>query len=241
MINKPVESFASVGEQLRAMRKRKGLSVADLEKRWGVSSNTIYKWETGTQPNNPKEYLGLLAFLRSGELESFTNVEADLENLLDYWQSNQGMPPAPVSLSLAGDEGVPIYDAEFSMGTAKSLIEARADVPIVGRLSLPEVAGCDAIIRGARGMSMSDFINEGDWVGLKKVIDMDFIFWDYPYGIVTDEIEVIKYIRRGSSNKEVVLASHNPAYSDVVLPKKKITHLFLVKVVLPFSKIKTVI
>ena len=226
--------------RLRTLRTQKGYSVADLEKAWGVPIDRIYKWEKGTKPTNPNDYIGLHAFLRTGKLESFTKTDKELDKILDFWEASKEAPRTK-KLTLVEQDGVPVYDTEFNMGTATSLVEARMDAPVIARLSIPEVIGCDAIIKGARGDSMSDFINEGDWLGIKQVQDKNFILWDYPYAVITDEFELIKYIKKGPSKKEVILVSHNPAYSDVLLPIKKITHLFLVKVVLPFSKVRTII
>lgn len=230
----------NIGARLRALRTKNGWIVADLEKAWDVSSNNIYKWEKGTKPTNPKHYLGLQAFLRTGKLESFTKIEDELESLLDLWSDlKEGSKKR--KLTLLEEVGVPVYDTEFSMGTATSLVEARMEAPVVARIAIPEVIGCDAIIKGMRGDSMSDFINEGDWLGLKLMEDKSFFLWDYPYAIITEEFELIKYVKKGPTKKEINLVSHNPAYSDVVLHTDKITHLFLIKVILPFSKIRTII
>lgn len=146
--------------------------------------------------------------------------------------------PQPGSSALT--KGVPVYDNEFSMGAVTSLFEAREDARIIAWLDLPEVIGCDAIVP-ARGDSMSDFIDARDWVGIKQIVDWEVLLWDYPYAIVTDELEVIKYVKKGKDEKSIVLVSHNKSYGDIEIPIRKIRQLFLVKVVLPFSKVKTII
>ena len=229
-----------LGAKLREIRKRKGWSVAHLEQEWGVPKDRIYKWEQGTKPTDPKDYIGLLAFIKSEKLEDFTRSNPE-KRLAVAGDLRQGTEREKAEHSLANaKEGVPVYDVEFSAGAVASFMETRGDVPVIARLLIPEVSGCDAIIR-ARGDSMDDFIRAGDWIGIKQINDLELILWDYPYAITTDELELIKYLKKGSSSKEVILSSHNKRYSDVVLLRHKIRQLFIVKVVLPFSLIKTII
>ena len=135
-------------------------------------------------------------------------------------------------------KGVPVYDVEFTAGFAASMKEARETAHPIAYLAIPEVIGCDAIVR-ARGESMCDFINPNDWVGIKQVFDFDVILWGNAYGVVTDELETFKYVRKGEKKGFITLRSHNhEQYEDMPLSIKKIDSLFLVKVVLPFSQIK---
>lgn len=49
------EKEMAVGERIRALRKREGISQTDLAQRMGVIKQTLYKYETGIVTNIPSE------------------------------------------------------------------------------------------------------------------------------------------------------------------------------------------
>ena len=49
------EQAATVGDRIRATRKREGISQTDLAQKMGVIKQTLYKYETGIVTNIPSE------------------------------------------------------------------------------------------------------------------------------------------------------------------------------------------
>lgn len=148
---------------------------------------------------------------------------------------------SPINLPIEENSlGVPVLDAEFSAGTLKSIEQVRNNAKVLAWLNIPEVRGCDYIIR-VRGDSMADVMNDRDYVGIKRIYDLDVIPPGHAYAIITDELELVKYLRKGSTEDLLLVRSHNEIYEDFELPKNKIKQLYAVRVVIPFSKIRTLI
>jgi transcriptional regulator with XRE-family HTH domain len=57
------------GEQIKKKRKSLGLSVIDLAKELNVNKENLYKWEKGTRPTDPEEYMKMESWL-TGNLEN---------------------------------------------------------------------------------------------------------------------------------------------------------------------------
>ncbi len=224
-----------IPSNLRWLRLSKDWTQEKFSEEIGIKKADLSNWETGRNLPRPEKLDRIVAYF-SITLDDLFKVDLSKKVSAD---SKQLVKEVPITITQQ-ELGVPVYDVEFSAGVAASILEARDVAPVVAYLNLPEVSGCEAIIR-ARGDSMSDFINDRDWIGIKQVTDWDVLLWDYPYAVVTDDLEVIKYVKKGTSKKNIILKSHNDRYSDVELPIEKIQKLFLVKVVLPFSQVKTII
>ena len=135
---------------------------------------------------------------------------------------------------------VPIYDVEFEAGVMSDLIEKKEQFFPIGFLDIPEVSGCDVIIR-AKGDSMANRINDRDWIGIKRLDKNKWFPMDYIYAIETEQAQIIKYVKKGSNQDQLRIVSHNGFYSDDEIPKSIIKELWSVKAILPFSKIETLI
>lgn len=134
---------------------------------------------------------------------------------------------------------VPVYDIEFTLGFRELIRDER--VAQIGNLSIPEVIGCDYVIK-ARGDSMADYINDRDWIGIKQVYDFEMIAFSHPYAVVTKEFQIVKYLSQSKKgDKFWSLKSHNKQYEDYDIPIDKVNELYIVRAILPFSKIKSVI
>lgn len=136
---------------------------------------------------------------------------------------------------------IPIYDMSFNAGIALRLKEARKHANVIALLSeqyFPELKGSETIIR-AKGDSMTGLIEDGDYLGITRVVDTSVIVFGAVYGIVTDELAIIKYLRRGINDDEYRICSENTdKYDDFLLLKSKITELYLVKCAIPAIKVK---
>jgi transcriptional regulator with XRE-family HTH domain len=140
------------------------------------------------------------------------------------------------SIQSTENKGVIVYDSYFSAGFIEMFKDG--DPTILGYLNIPEVKGSDLVIR-AKGDSMLGVINDSDWVGIKRITDLEVINYGNPYAIVTRDLQMLKYIHKSSMADNFLLKSENENHPEFDLPIKKILELYIITVVLPFSKIKT--
>jgi transcriptional regulator with XRE-family HTH domain len=205
----------------RLDKKMTQQEVADIV---GISKQSISAFEKGTIKPKDEVLDKLKKALDIPDLSPLILREPETEYVVNHVKK----------------ASVPIYDVEFSAGVMASLIENREDHYPVGYLGIPEVLGCDAIIR-AKGDSMADRINDRDWIGIKRLNKDEWFPMGYIYAIETDQAQVIKYLKKGSANDTFKIVSHNTFYEDDEIPKNLIRELWSVRVVLPFSKIETLI
>jgi transcriptional regulator with XRE-family HTH domain len=78
-------------DQIRKKRKALRLSAEDLATLIGVNKENIYKWEKGTKPSNPEDYIKLMNWLK-GTLENIP-------------KNDQEMEPSPMQLLAGLTEG----------------------------------------------------------------------------------------------------------------------------------------
>lgn len=136
---------------------------------------------------------------------------------------------------------VPVYDIEFAPGVMSSLIESGDEHYPVGYLGIPELQGCDAVIR-AKGDGMDPKINDGDWLGVKRIDNWkDWLPMGHIYAVYTDNFELVRYLEEGGSDETFTIMSHNKFYRDQEIPKSLIREVWSVKAILPFSNIETLI
>jgi len=122
---------------------------------------------------------------------------------------------------------IPIYDIEATAGD----IEWNGDMPerVNGYISLPNFRECIAFLY-IRGDSMYPMLKAGDLIGLIPVQDTGIIQFGNVYLIITnDNQRMVKSIRRGEEDMEIILRSKNKEYDDILLPVNKIRKLFMVK------------
>jgi phage repressor protein C with HTH and peptisase S24 domain len=161
-------------------------------------------------------------------LEKFANFyKVSLEILKDNKEEN---------ILITENKGVVIYDTYFSAGFVEMFKDGNPTV--LGHLNIPEVKGADFVIR-AKGDSMLGVINDSDWVGIKRITDLEVINYGNPYAIVTQDLQMLKYIYKSTVADNFLLKSENENHPEFDLPIKKILELYIITVVLPFSKIKT--
>lgn len=196
---------------VRAIRKKLGLTQLDFAKKIGVSRDTVINYEKGET-------------IPASKIEMLNNLLSDKEN-------NNHSKPEKIY-----NEGVPIYDVDFSAGFVQMFKEG---IPtVLGYLNIPEVKGSDYIVR-VKGDSMLGIMNDGDWVGIKRISDLEVINFGTPYAIVTQDLQLLKYLFKSSLPGNLLLKSENTKHPEFDLPIKKILELYIITAVLPFSKIKT--
>lgn len=64
----------ALGDDIKLKRKTAGLSAEALADLIGVSKDNLYKWEKGTKPSDPEDYLKITAWL-SGKVEFIPKKE----------------------------------------------------------------------------------------------------------------------------------------------------------------------
>lgn len=73
------QSSEPVGKRLKTKRQRYKLSAQQVASIIDVSKENIYKWEKGTTPRDPEEYMRLMEFLNEenvpSKLEAFTTMQ----------------------------------------------------------------------------------------------------------------------------------------------------------------------
>jgi transcriptional regulator with XRE-family HTH domain len=131
---------------------------------------------------------------------------------------------------------IPIYSSEISSG-----LNNNKKLTPIGWLNTPEFQGCDAIIK-VKDDSMSGRINEGDWIGIKKVNEWEqFLPMGYIYAISTGDLELIRTLKKGKTDSSFKTVSANKEFGDEELPKNLIKEVWSVKTILPYSKVETLL
>lgn len=206
------------GEQILKARERKGYSQYRLAELSGIPRTRIAAWEQGKA--NPK----------AEDVDNLRNILGHIDkNLSD--SSRVSEPSSQYGTKL---QGIPVYDVEFSAGFIEQIRDSK--VEILTYINIPEVQGCDCVIR-AKGDSMADYINNMDWIGIRRIQDTQVVAYGQPYAIVTKDLQLIKYIRKGSPGN-YLLKSENENFDDFELPIAKVLELYIIKTIL---KIKPLI
>lgn len=127
--------------------------------------------------------------------------------------------------------GTPVYDVDATCGDRSRPI-VFTDEHIIGHVNLPNVSPTAAIIR-ANGDSMEPHIHDGDWIAVREVKNLNVLYYGQVYLVITDELRLLKYLRKDEDEQNyVLLRSDNKNYDDIRLPKTDIRHLFIVENIL---------
>lgn len=128
-------------------------------------------------------------------------------------------------------QGTPVYDIDV---TAGSMPRARmfSEDQIVGWVNLPDVADSGCRIVRVSGDSMSPVIQNGDYIAIREITNMQYIFWGQIYVVLLDDYRMLKYVRRHSDPSMVTLHSANPDYDDMDICRADIRDLMLVQHIL---------
>jgi len=101
-------------------------------------------------------------------------------------------------------------------------------INVVEYMVIPEFSDCKFAL-SVRGDSMIKDFYPGDLIPLKQLHDFDVIPFGEPFVIVTKELLLFKYIRRGPDKNVWVLKCANTAYDDIDIDTSKVLALFQVK------------
>ena len=133
---------------------------------------------------------------------------------------------------VSNDKGTPIYNMDATCGEVSRPIDF-AKEQIIGYVDMPNLSKDAAIIR-ANGESMKAKINDGDWIAVREIFDMEDIYYGMIYLILTSEYRMLKYIRKYEPDEDnyVILRSENKDYDDIKMRKNKILRLYVVENIL---------
>ena len=76
------DTAMTVGDRIRATRKREGISQTELAQKMGVIKQTLYKYETGIVTNIPSEKIEAAAKEQDADSVSYVRHRA-INDLLD--------------------------------------------------------------------------------------------------------------------------------------------------------------
>lgn len=127
-------------------------------------------------------------------------------------------------------QGTPVYDIDV---TAGSMPRSRlfTDDQIVGWVNLPDVGTGCRIIK-VSGDSMKPVICNGDYVAIRELTNMQYIYWGQIYVVLLDDYRLIKYVRRHEDPRMVTLRSANKEYDDMDVPRDDIREMMIVQQIL---------
>lgn len=189
------------GEKLRIYVKASQKTDAEFSKMVGISNKTLYNWY------NTFEFT-------PNQLQKLLNAGIDLDNF------NITTQKEVIRL------GVPIYDIDVTAG-----IDSFCDMDngvIQGHITHPNYKALDGFVR-VSGDSMEPEFKSGDYVGFKRIDDIDFLQYGQTYIIEnTSNQRMLKVIRKGSKEGYVTIHSLNLKYEDFEVPVKKIKNIYIV-------------
>lgn len=121
-------------------------------------------------------------------------------------------------------KGIPIYDLDFTAGDVTQFNDFQEK--IIGHIDLNGFRKCVAFVK-VKGNSMFPAFTAGDLVGLEPVENFSIIEYGQPFAIVTKYNQsLIKIIRKGKDNDNLILRSNNKEFDDIDIHKKDILRLY---------------
>ena len=127
--------------------------------------------------------------------------------------------------------GTPVYDIDVTAG-AMPRSRMFTDDQIVGWIDLPEVTNSEQRIVRVNGDSMQPVIRNGDYIALRELTNLQYIYWGQIYVVILDDFRMIKYVRKNADPAMVTLRSANPEYDDMDIYRNDIRDMMLVQQIL---------
>lgn len=182
---------------LKQIRKDLGLTQAEIGSELGITHTTYNIYENNKKPF-PEHLVKLLK-------EKFNVDYIPVKN-------------EPIKT------GVPVYDIDFTAGDIIQFDDFQEKV--IGHIDLNGFRKCIAFVK-VKGNSMFPTFTAGDLVGLEVMHDIAIIDYGNPFAIVTTTGQsLIKTIRKGKDDDNLILRSNNKEYDDINIHKKQILRLY---------------
>lgn len=210
----------TIKDRILAFIAHNRLSVREFERRCGMSNG--YVRSLVDRPSTEKIEAILNAFPDLNKVWLLAGEGAMLESDI----TDVEIMPTPT------DGATPIYNLDATCGADGRSIEFLQE-HIIGYVNMPNVSKSASLIR-ANGDSMTPTINDGDFIAVREVTDMDDIFYGQIYLVITAQNRMVKYVRRYAEDEAnyVILRSANPEYDDIKMAKSKIVKMFMVENIL---------
>lgn len=123
-------------------------------------------------------------------------------------------------------KGVPVYNVDFTAGDLTQF----SDEPnrVIGTIDLNGFRNCIAFVQ-VKGSSMYPDFVAGDLIGVEPIPSLEIIEYGQPFAVETKNNQrMIKIIRRGKDDDNLILRSTNKDYDDIHIHKSKIQKLYKV-------------
>lgn len=216
--------------RIKYLIQLKRISQAEFARRINIDPSNLCKHLTSKLPitdvliNRIVVEMGVSKqWLKYGDDVPYSKVAGQSVEVLDVEK-----------LPVVKQPGIPVYDIDVTAGCEELSMMFTQD-KIDGFVSLPRMSQNSIIVR-VSGNSMYPEINDGGYIAIRPVKNIDTIFWGHIYVVVTEDYRLVKYVRRDNADdKKIILHSANPEYDDMELPKSSIKNLFLVEAILNFK------
>ena len=197
----------------------------------GVTQKDVSKIEKGDKKFIPNVYIDYL--IKEGfDINTLFKSNLSLSKIVDI-KVNE----ATELYQLRTDkniqkQSIPIYDVEAVAGITPIFTDLNQQKPI-DYLHIPNAPKCDGGIY-ATGDSMYPLIKSGDILAYKIITDLENdIYWGQMYilyiDIADDLFRTVKYVKKGSTSKHVLLVSVNKHHEDKEVHLSKIKAMAQVK------------
>ena len=215
-----------MGERLKLIRKRLGMTQEQLSQRLGVGKTALSMIETGKARLSSRNRNILIqdlnvnpSWLETGRGEMF-NADPALSASFSHG--------AEMKMPL---QSVPLYSIEATAGLVPLFEQQEQYIP-VNYIHIPNLPKCDGAIYVA-GDSMYPLLKSGDIVLYKQLHDLESIFWGDMYLLSIDidgeEYVTIKYIQRSDKEGYIRLVSQNQHHAEKEVALSRVRAIALVK------------
>ena len=217
------EKNVEVIARIKYLMKEMGLRQVQFAERIGVDTSNLSKYLNGHMPLSD-------ALLN----RVVVNLGVSKQWLLDGTDLPFAKTPSLVAadgVTGAATAGVPVYDVDATAGVTSGRAGLFASENIIGWVNLPNMSPDCRIVR-VSGDSMTPVINDGDFIAVRELSNLQQIYWGQIYVVQLDDFRLVKYVRRHSDPNMVVLRSENSNYDDMDVRRADIHEMLLVQHIL---------
>lgn len=207
-------------KRLIYLRQLMGFNQAQMAQKIGVSQPKLSAIEKGREG---KDILNGIFYRLSYEF----NIKKE------WWEDGEGDvflqkdELQPLVSDKPENGFMPVFDVDFTAGFSFQYLENYGKPEIMGYVNFNELKGSKYIVR-AKGNSMSPFINDRDFVGIRPVINKSIIDYGNVYGVITSDLAVFKRIKKGTTSEAINLISDNPDFEPYEILKVDVIELYIV-------------
>lgn len=223
-INLAMYNNDEIIQRLRYIIGEMKLTQNEFARSIGIDSSNLSKYLNGRLPVN--ESLINRIVVNLGLSKRWLETGDDLP----YAKSGATMPNQTVidgRISCESGAGVPVYDIDVTAGAMPRAMMF-AEENIIGFIDLPDMSNRCRIVK-VSGDSMAPVIRNGDMLAVRELTNLQHIFWGQIYVVVLDDYCMVKYLRRHSDDRKVILRSENPEYDDMEIFRSDIRDLMFVQ------------